>query len=162
MVLAQGQCSGLGPDARLLGRSASSQTTSMKGRARSLQRGIQIIIGAQLHITLRTALHIDILFTVGTRETVTEAETSIALNDSVHHGTARALSQALKQRQVILQRLASPDLLQLAVCHPVLCWPHLQVISGCHGHAVGTRVMHNQAIAGVRRWQLPLLAQEIC
>ena len=47
-----------------------------------------------------------------------------------------AASKALKVSEMVLQRLTLPYSLQLAIADPVFCWPHLQVVCGCHGHAV--------------------------
>ena len=38
---------------------------------------------------------------------------------------------------MFLQSLTTTYIFQLTFCNPHLCWPHLQVVCGCHGHAIG-------------------------
>ncbi len=71
-------------------------------------------------------------------------------------------SQALEEPHVVVQRFLVPDLAQRPALHPVLGRPHLQVVCAGHGHAVGARVVHHQAVAGVGCRQLTVLAKEVC
>jgi len=52
--------------------------------------------------------------------------------------TESARSKTFKHSEMVLERLSLSDLLELPIADPVLSWPHLQIVCGCHRHAVCT------------------------